>query len=115
MTQEKFQSEVAILQRFFSIYCTNRHKAKQVDTKQVLHYMEHSYELDLCLCDDCYRLINYSFTKLQNCSFHEKPRCRTCKKPCYEKQEWRDLAKIMRYSGIRTGFVKIKSMLQGFS
>jgi hypothetical protein len=111
MTQKKFKSEVDILKRFFSIYCNNRHKQKQTTTKQTLDYSGYEYEIELCLCDECKHLVNYSFEKLQSCAYEEKPRCRNCDDPCYEKKEWRDLAKIMRYSGVRLGFVKIKSML----
>jgi hypothetical protein len=47
--------------------------------------------------------------KLQNCPHEIKPRCRKCPTPCYEKQEWKNIARIMKYSAIKLSLGKIKS------
>ncbi|NLM99553.1 MAG: hypothetical protein GX170_05965, partial [Campylobacteraceae bacterium] len=42
----------------------------------------------------------------------EKPSCRKCPNPCYEKDRWKLLAKIMKYSGMKLGLLKIRKMFK---
>ena len=74
--------------------------------------IESNINVELNLCEECHSLISYSFDRLKGCPHEIKPRCRQCPNPCYEKQEWKSLAKIMRYSGIRLGLSKIKNKLR---
>ena len=59
-----------------------------------------------------HELINYSFDRLNECPHDIKPRCRTCPSPCYEKQEWKKLSKLMKYSGLQFGLIKIKKLFK---
>jgi hypothetical protein len=107
MTSEKFISETKTLKKFFTIYCKDKHTHQNSYVKN-LHYKNESFNVNFHLCDECKELINYSITKLEECPHKIKPRCRTCPNPCYEKSEWKKLAKLMRYSGIQLGILKIK-------
>ena len=111
MTNEKFAGEVETLKKFFTIYCSNKHTDQHKFTKK-LQYRYIDYDIELELCDECKELIEYSFLKLQECPHDIKPRCRQCPNPCYEKQQWKSLAKLMRYSGMQLGLTKIKSFLK---
>ena len=108
MTNEKFVEQRDTLQHFLQTYCTSKHKNQSDITKKIL-YDNQSFDTTLCLCDECLELFDYSIKKLQECPYEEKPRCRNCKTPCYEKQQWKTLAKIMRYSGLKLGLIKIKN------
>ena len=111
MTNEKFIGEVQTLERFFTKFCHDKHtNIKTFPTK--ITYKNISYELDLELCDECYELINYSFDRLQECPHEEKPRCRQCPNQCYEKKQWKALAKLMRYSGFQFGLTKIRKLFK---
>ena len=69
-------------------------------------------ELKICLCAECRELFLYAHERLQACPHEEKPRCRVCKNPCYERTYWKKMAKMMRYSGMRLGFLKLKEKLK---
>lgn len=107
MTQEKFQTELKTLEKFFSIYCQEKHQNQYQHTLTLL-YKEKQTLVTLDLCKECHELIGYSLQKLQECPHEIKPRCRKCPNPCYEKQQWKALAKLMRYSGMQLGILKIK-------
>jgi len=111
MKTEKFKSEVETLKRFFTIHCEDKHSV-QNSFKKTVHYKDESFELHLHLCEECSELINYSIQRLQECPHEIKPRCRTCPKPCYEKTQWKKLAKLMKYSGVRLGLLKIKKFFK---
>lgn len=110
MTNEKFESEINTLKKFFEIYCKDKHENQKNHTSYV-EYKSKFLTLELDLCEECYKTINYSFLKLQNCPHEIKPRCRVCPNPCYEKLEWKDIAKIMKYSAIKLSLGKIKSRI----
>ncbi len=110
MTTEKFISEAETLKEFFEFYCNKKHSDQNLYEKEV-YYNDTKYNFQLNLCEECSTLINYSFEKLQNCPHNPKPRCRKCKNPCYEKEQWKQLAKLMRYSGVHLGIVKIFNKL----
>ena len=102
----KFKQEVETLKKFFEIYCVNKHENQENITKTLI-FKDIDVVVNLCLCDDCYEKINYSFDRLLECPHEIKPRCRTCPTPCYEKTQWKDVAKIMRYSGMSLGLSRI--------
>lgn len=107
MTIEKFQSEVQVLERFFTTFCEDNHDG-HTRHQYDLQYREGALRCEPALCDECHKLLAYSFDRLLACPHENKPRCRTCPHPCYEKREWKQLAKLMRYSGLQLGVIKIK-------
>jgi hypothetical protein len=111
MTNEKFIGEVNTLDKFFTKYCQDKH-TNQAIYKHKLQYNNIDYEVKLDLCEECYSLIKYSFDRLNECPHDIKPRCRTCPTPCYEKNEWKKLAKLMKYSGFQFGLIKIKKFFK---
>lgn len=111
MTLEKYESEVKTLKKFFEIYCGGK-KHSHETKKTTLTYKGVDKEYSFELCDECFELINYSFEKLNDCPHDPKPRCRTCPNPCYEKSQWKSLAKVMKYSGMRLGLLKIKKLFK---
>jgi len=110
MTQDKFESEVDTLKKFFTKYCEDKHK-NQYQHRYLLEYKLNSYKHNIYLCKECHELIRYSFNRLIECPHEIKPRCRKCSDPCYEKKEWKQLAKLMRYSGYKFGLTKIIKLL----
>ena len=110
MTTEKFDSEVKTLKRFFEYYCKNKHTHSKLYIKDVI-YKNHSFVYEFTLCNECIENINYSIDKLLTCIHEEKPRCRKCPSPCYEKCMWKKLAKTMKYSGIHFKLNSIKKSL----
>jgi hypothetical protein len=111
MREEKFYTEVKTLEKFFSKYCNDKHH-HHYEKSYMLKYKNSSYSCTLNLCNECHTLINYSFTRLLECPHEIKPRCRKCPNPCYEKKEWKQLAKLMRYSGFQFGLIKIKNTIK---
>ena len=109
MTQKKYLSEIGTLKQCISSYCKEKHN-KPNNTTTVLKYNNISYEIDLNICSECHTLIHYAFKRLQECPHEIKPRCRRCPNPCYEKKEWKMLAKIMRYHFLSGIFKKLKSL-----
>lgn len=107
MTNEKFISEVETIKKFFTIYCKDKHTHQQNYIRSI-DYKNQNYQVELELCDECRELINYSIERLQGCPHEIKPRCRKCPNPCYEKTQWKQLARLMKYSGIQLGILKIK-------
>ncbi len=102
----KFKSEVQTLKKFFELYCKNKH-TNQENVTHILRYINEDIKVELYLCKECFENINYSFNRLLECPHEEKPRCRTCPNPCYEKKQWKEVAKIMRYSGVSLGLTRI--------
>ena len=111
MTQVKFVSESTTLKKFFTVHCKNKHTNQRNYIKDI-SYKNSNIKLELDLCDECTELINYSIERLRECPHEIKPRCRTCSNPCYEKPQWKKLAKLMRYSGIQLGILKIKKFFR---
>lgn len=111
MKYEKFETELVTLRKFFTVYCHDKHTIQE-KTPYMLHYKGQNYNFDLKLCPECTKLINYSFERLKACPHDEKPKCRTCVNPCYDKKEWKQVASVMRYSGTK---VKIQQVKDFFS
>ncbi len=111
MTEEKFQTEIQTLDKFFTKFCQDKHR-NQFEKTYDLTYKESYHHFTLELCEECHTLIDYSFHKLAVCPHDVKPRCRSCPNPCYEKTQWKSLAKVMRYSSINLGFQKIFNFIK---
>ncbi|PHQ66049.1 MAG: hypothetical protein COB99_00585 [Sulfurimonas sp.] len=116
MTEEKFIHDSKTVLKFIQCYCDSEHfkKSKNKDSIK-LHYDNKDLreEIPYDLCKKCEETLYYSYIKLQECFHDDKPSCRKCPKPCYDKEEWKLLAKIMRYSGLRLGILKIRKKLFG--
>jgi hypothetical protein len=111
MTEEKFQNEVLILEKFFTKFCEEKHRERFKKEYQ-LKYKQTDITFCVHLCNECHKLISYSFERLLECPHEIKPRCRKCPTPCYEKPQWKEVAKIMRYSGFQLGVLKVKKFLR---
>lgn len=109
MKKDKFKTEISTLKSFFELYCKTNHTA-QNNYNNIIKYKDFTLNNEITLCKDCKNLFDYSVNKLQNCPHEEKPRCRKCPNPCYEKDQWKTLAKIMRNSGLKLGLLKIKNL-----
>lgn len=113
MTQDKFIHDSQTVTEFIQYYCDHEHSnAKKIKNFIPLVYKTKDLNQILAfeLCKECERTLIYSYKKLQNCPNENKPSCRKCSLPCYDKKEWKLLAKIMRYSGIKLGFIKLKKL-----
>lgn len=117
MTEEKFIHDSNTVLKFIQCYCDNEHFKNQKNKNSIeLNYkhkdLDKSIHYDLC--QECEEILNYSYIKLQDCIHDEKPSCRKCSEPCYDRTEWKRLAKIMKSSGMRLGLLKIKKLFSGF-
>lgn len=114
MSEEKFLSDTKTVLDFIQTYCHDKHK-EHVGSKESLELIfddkkvgEVTYEL----CLTCKETFLYSYERLRECPHEEKPRCRKCPHPCYEKPKWKTLAIIMRYSGMKKGLLRVKKMFR---
>jgi hypothetical protein len=73
----------------------------------MLKYNDILYNVEFILCPSCEEMVDYSIQRLYECSHDVKPRCRKCETPCYDKKEWKKIAKIMIYSNV---FLKLSSV-----
>ena len=113
MKIEKFNTEIDTLNSFFKTYCQDNHD-KQEKRNLVLMYNDKVVDLELSLCSQCYMDIKYCFDRLKQCPHEEKPKCRKCPNPCYEKTQWKKTAKVMRYSAIKLKLVEVKKRVKSF-
>ena len=110
MTKEKFQIEIYTLKEFFELYCKDKHTNLEEKSFKLI-YKDKIFSIKLNLCENCFKNINYSFEKLQTCPHEIKPRCRRCLNPCYDKENWKETAKVMKYAAIKLSLGKIKSRI----
>ncbi len=110
MTTEKFTSETETLKKFFEIFCKGKKHENIKNQKFNATYNNEEFNFEFELCDECFDLLKYSINRLEGCPHDPKPRCRTCPSPCYEKDKWKKVAKLMRYSGMKLGILKIKKL-----
>ncbi|EHP29647.1 hypothetical protein SMGD1_1123 [Sulfurimonas gotlandica GD1] len=117
MSEEKFIHDSKTVLKFIQCYCDSEHfkVEKKIDSiKLNYNYKDLNEEIHYDLCEKCEETLIYSYIKLQECIHDDKPSCRKCPKPCYDKAEWKTLAKIMRYSGLRLGILKIRKFFSRF-
>jgi len=105
MTTEKFKTEVETLTKFFQIYCNEKHTDLYKKDYNV-EYKDLKLDFNANLCDECHNLLSYAINRLQECPHDPKPRCRKCDNPCYEKSKYKQMAKMMRFSGMKLGLTK---------
>ncbi|MFT7004242.1 MAG: hypothetical protein ACJAWW_001599 [Sulfurimonas sp.] len=114
MTEEKFIHDSKTVLKFIQCYCDNEHSKSDKHKESIelcYNNKELNEEVNYSLCERCTETFNYSYQKLQACPHDEKPSCRKCPKPCYDKPHWKNLAKIMRSSGMRFGILKIRKKI----
>ena len=111
MTFEKFENEVNTLKKFFSIHCNDKH-TNQKKEDYVVPYLDNSLKFEVSLCEECHNLLQYAISKLQECPNNPKPKCRKCPNTCYDKDKYKQMAKIMRYSGMKLGMTKAAQKLK---
>ncbi len=114
MTFKKYTQEVTTLTRFVSYYCAGKHAdvPKKGSCITLRYAGERAEPLEAELCDECAEILSYGVTRLQACPFDDKPKCRKCPNPCYERPMWKKLAKIMRYSGMHFGLEKVRASVR---
>ncbi len=114
MTTEKLENDVRVVHKFIQLHCNQKHKNNK-KIKNTLNLNYKGVDLDginYDLCKECVNTLHYSYERLLECPHDEKPSCRKCPKPCYEKSKWKNLAKIMRYSGMQMGLLKIRKLFR---
>ena len=111
MTIEKFKSEVETLNKFFTIYCHEKHTG-QFKKDYCIKYKNETLNFEADLCEECHNLLSYAIERLQECPHDPKPRCRKCPNPCYEKNKYKQMAKMMRFAGMRLGLTKAAQKLK---
>ena len=114
MKFEKYTQEVTTLTTFVAYYCTGKHADVPKKSRSItLKYAgERAEPLEAVLCDECAETVAYAMARLQGCPFDDKPKCRKCPNPCYERPMWKKLAGIMRYSGMRFGMEKVRTAVR---
>ena len=112
MKEEKFTTDAATVLKFIAVYCEDKHHdAPKTHHRWPLVYRGQSLgEVEATLCAPCKETFEYSLARLQACLHEEKPSCRKCPAPCYDKPRWKLLARIMRHSGMKLGLLKIKKL-----
>ena len=114
MKEQKFESETATLKEFFQTNCSgNKHPSLELH-KLTCKHQEYIFEMEVTLCLECRKLLEYSLLRLENCPYEIKPKCRQCTSSCYAKKEWKQVAKVMRYSGLRLGVLRVKKQIKEF-
>lgn len=111
MTTEKFKGEVETLKKFFQIYCSEKHTGQYEKTYNI-KYKDLDLSITANLCDECHSLLDYAIHRLQECPHDPKPRCRKCPNPCYEKDKYKQMAKMMRFAGMKLGLTKAAQRLK---
>jgi hypothetical protein len=115
MKDEKFTSEVETVLKFIQLYCNDKHKIeKENSSQEVLYKGKNLLHVKFDLCPTCKETFLYTLQRLQECPHEEKPRCRKCPNPCYERPKWKELTRIMRHSGMKLGLLKIKKLFVKF-
>ncbi|PID48226.1 MAG: hypothetical protein CR967_00960 [Proteobacteria bacterium] len=112
MTKEKFLKDTKILLDFIELYCKDKHEKGESENLDLSYRGKKLGQVSFCLCPKCKENFLYSYERLQECPHEEKPRCRHCKNTCYEREKYKNLAKIMRYSGVKTGLSKLKKIFK---
>ncbi|MBE0491961.1 MAG: nitrous oxide-stimulated promoter family protein [Sulfurospirillum sp.] len=111
MKDEKFIKDTQTVLQFIQTFCDDKHASQHPKESLNISYREKNLlHVSFHLCSTCKQTFLYSLERLQSCPHEEKPRCRKCSNPCYERSRWKELAQIMRYSGMKLGLVKLKKI-----
>jgi len=115
LTAQRLIDNTKTILKFTQLYCDDKHKnEKKLNENLQLEFQNRPLhvELNYNLCSTCKEVFLYSYQRLQECEFEEKPSCRKCPKPCYERPKWKQVTKIMRHSGMKLGLIKIKKFFK---
>ena len=112
MTKEKLVADTQTLYRFIQLHCDKKHHdvPKQRGVLNVTFQEESLCELTYHVCEECETLFTYAYGRLRQCPHEDKPSCRKCPDPCYEKPMWKQMSKVMMFSGMHLGLTKIRKM-----
>lgn len=113
MSDDKFILDSKTVLKFIQIYCDDKHKdsiKKHEELNLVYKEVDLHVNIKYTLCDVCKNTLLTCYKNLQSCPHEEKPSCRKCPKPCYERPDWKRVAKIMKYSGMKQGISKLKKI-----
>jgi len=109
---EDFERELNTLRRMFPVYCHDKHTGQFLKTYEV-PYGGKVFRFEIGLCGECHSLFAYAVERLTQCPHDPKPRCRKCPDPCYERDKYAQMARIMRYAGVKLGLSKVKRKFKG--
>ena len=115
LSEDKFIHDTQTVLKFIQLYCDEKHKdSEKQDGIQHLNYLNKDLheEINYHLCEACTDTFIYSYKALQKCPHDEKPSCRKCPEPCYDRPRWKHLASIMKFSGMKFGLIKIKKFFK---
>ena len=117
MRFDKYSQELTTLTTFVSHYCRDKHRHHPKYARQipVCYNGESAEAIGTMLCDECMETVLYGIERLEGCPFEEKPKCRKCADPCYERPMWKRIAAIMRYSGMKLGLTKLRKKIRFWS
>ncbi|MGN1385003.1 MAG: nitrous oxide-stimulated promoter family protein [Bacillus sp. (in: firmicutes)] len=77
----RMKRERQTISLMISLYCKSEHKQNE-------------------LCEECQKLKDYAFFRLEKCPFQEKkPACQNCKIHCYKPDMRQQVKEVMRKSG----------------
>jgi len=74
-------------------------------SKMIRIFCRFKHGMRSSLCEDCMKLEEYSYERLDCCPFGEnKPACEKCKVHCYKTKYREKIREVMRFSGPRMIF-----------
>ena len=111
MKVEDFKRELETLRKMFPVYCRDKHGEGITKTYSV-NYGGETFNFEITLCEECHNLFAYAVERLTQCPHDPKPRCRKCPDPCYEREKYKQMARVMSYAGMKLGLSKVKRKLK---
>ena len=82
---KKYSNPVASREQMLEIIQDHHSPVTFERMVKLLKYKDEDIVVDLTLCDECNSLSSKAIKHLQECPHEQKPRCRKCPNPCYEK------------------------------
>jgi len=108
---EDFARELETLKKMFPAYCHDKHGG-WFEREYRITYGGKEFKFTMNLCKDCHELFAYAVERLTQCPHDPKPRCRKCPDPCYERDKYKQMARVMSYAGVKLGLSKVKRGLK---
>lgn len=91
--------DMKVLITFVSIYCREKHGAREPGSGELPPELETACPGDLYLCRDCATLVAHAIEKRRKCPLDPKPSCKKCHIHCYSRQYREKIREIMAFSG----------------
>lgn len=99
-TQAKLYRDLAMLAKFISIYCADRHEpCMRQPCRLSTHDVEAIHGKPLMLCPQCQKLLAHAFVKRSHCPMDPKPSCKHCPNHCYHPTYRAQIRQVMKHSG----------------